>query len=338
MRTSEPRFPPRQSARAFVAPWSIPYTTAASEFLYGYSVVLAAIKANHRKLYNLYIHPRAERNEGYAVLERVAKNARINLKHVDDSWLPLMDKMSSGRPHNGCIVETSPLPRPPIASLGAASMESNSFQVTLSHQSREDADINGSKEHYTYPSSSWRHPFILYADGVTDEGNLGGIIRSAYFLGVDAIALPTRTSAPITHIALKASAGAAEAIPIFAVADPTGFLRDSSDAGWCIYASDAPTPIPSAPGGFGTQLDATPAAERKAAPRHPTILMLGSEGSGIKSSLMAKAHFKVGIRGARVSDEVGVDSLNVSTAAAMLCGEFMRRPVVEKGGKEGFLF
>ncbi|KAF2493172.1 alpha/beta knot [Lophium mytilinum] len=253
-----------------------------------------------------------------------------------------MDKMSSGRPHNGCIVEASPLPRPPIASLGAASMESNTFRVTLSHQSREDADINGSEEYYSYPSSGWRHPFVLYADGVTDEGNLGGIIRAAYFLGVDAIALPTRTSAPLTHVALKASVGAAEAIPIFAIADPTGFMKDSSEAGWRIYASDAPTPIASAPGGFGTQFDLTAASPFQHAhplARHPTILMLGSEGSGIKSSLMARAHFKVGIRGARLIDEVGVDSLNVSTAAAVLCGEFMRRPPApDKSGEEGFLF
>jgi 21S rRNA (GM2251-2'-O)-methyltransferase len=64
--------------------------------------------------------------------------------------------------------------------------------------------------------------------------------------------------------------------------------------------------------------------------------MLGSEGSGIKASLMARAHFKVGIRGGRAVDEVGVDSLNVSTAAALLCMEFLKRPKVEKKGD--FLF
>jgi 21S rRNA (GM2251-2'-O)-methyltransferase len=96
----EARGVPRESARDFIAPRSIPYTTAASEFLYGYSVVLAAVKANRRKLYNLYCHPRVERHEGYLVLERLAKQSRVNIQHVDDSWLPLMDKMSSGRPHN----------------------------------------------------------------------------------------------------------------------------------------------------------------------------------------------------------------------------------------------
>jgi 21S rRNA (GM2251-2'-O)-methyltransferase len=79
----------------------------------------------------------------------------------------------------------------------------------LDKQSKEDALVNGTKNQYMYKSSGWRHPLVLYVDEALDEGNLGAIACSAYFLGVDALVTPSRQSAPWSHIALKASAGAA---------------------------------------------------------------------------------------------------------------------------------
>ena len=60
---------------------------------------------------------------------------------------------------------------------------------------------------------------------------------------------------------------------------------------------------------------------------HPTILMMGAEGSGLRASLLNLAHYKVGIRHGRDVDEIGVDSLNVSVAASLLCYEALRKPV-----------
>ena len=212
-----------------------------------------------------------------------------------------------------------------------------------------------------------------------DEGNLGAIARSAYVLGVDALVTPSRQSAPWSHIALKASAGAAEAVPIFKVDAPAEFLGKSARAGWRIYASDAvpaapatstPPTIPSPPSSSSSESNAdadaeadlsatattstttsttTPPAQPDApiagvvytvarSPKrlpaghspvseHPTILMMGAEGSGLRTSLLNLAHYKVGIQQGRATDEVGVDSLNVSVAASLLCFEALKRPV-----------
>lgn len=73
-----------------------------------------------------------------------------------------------------------------------------------------------------------------------DPGNLGAIIRSGYFLGVDALALVSQTCAPLSNVALKASAGAAEAMPILSVDDAVEFLRKSKGNGWQVYAGVAP--------------------------------------------------------------------------------------------------
>jgi 21S rRNA (GM2251-2'-O)-methyltransferase len=332
---------------------SLPYTTAASEFLYGHSSVLAAIKANRRKLYTLYIHTRGLNREGIAAMVARAKAIKLNVREVDDKYLRAMDKASSGRPHNGFILEASPLPQLPITELGPSSLDGH-FHLTLDTQTKEDAAVNGTQTEYTYKSSGWRHPLLLYVDGVLDEGNLGAIARSAYFLGVDAIATPTRQSAPWSHIALKASAGAAEAIPIFTVASPPDFLGNSARQGWRIYASDAipaeearpvltsppptaDTPVLEPDVKAESSVVYTLARSTRRMPHdhspvgsHPTILMMGAEGTGLRSSLLNLAHYKVGIRNGRETNEIGLDSLNVSVAASLLCYEMLQKKVTEK--------
>ncbi|CAO2655962.1 Nn.00g047650.m01.CDS01 [Neocucurbitaria sp. VM-36] len=327
---------PRNSVRG---PESLPYTTAASEFIYGYSSVLAAIKANRRKFYRLYVHSRGASRDGLMARVRAHKLFPIT-EEVGDEYMRALDKASSGRPHNGVILESSPLPVPPITELKTASVTDESFSVAIDSQSAEDALVNGKQELYPYKSAGWRHPLILYVDGVLDEGNLGAIARSAYFLGVDAIITPTRQTAPWSHIALKASAGAAEAIPLFKVGEPTDFLGKSSRAGWRIYASDAIPPVPSISVSAADSQDdgaskvvytIARSAKRLSADHcpvaeHPTILMMGAEGTGLRSSLLNLAHYKVGIPHGREIDEVGVDSLNVSVAASLLCYEMLQKP------------
>ncbi|KAI4677148.1 uncharacterized protein J4E88_006955 [Alternaria novae-zelandiae] len=320
-------------------PESLPYTTAASEFVYGYGSVVAAIKADRRKFYNLYVHSRGASREG--LMSRIRSHKLFPItQEVGDEYMRALDKASSGRPHNGVILEASPLPVPPITELKTASLEDESFRVTLDSQSAEDVLVNGKQELYSYKSGGWRHPLILYVDGVVDEGNLGAIARSAYVLGADAIITPTHHTANWSHIAVKASAGAAEAIPLFKVGDPTDFLKKSAGAGWCIYASDA---IPPAPPSLSSTEDApepgsnkvvyTISQGRKRLPadhspvaEHPTILMMGAEGTGLKTSLVNLARYKVGIPHGREANEIGVDSLNVSVAASILCYEMLQKP------------
>lgn len=77
--------------------------------------------------------------------------------------------------------------------------------------------------------------------------------------------------------------------------------------------------------------------------KHPTVLMLGSEGEGLRWNLQKKADATVGIEGGwRLQGEPGsdvdpgrVDSLNVSVAAGLLVEGFLRRPSGEVGRAEG---
>ena len=83
-------------------PLSIPYTTPASEFLYGTSVVTSALLASRRKLYKLYIYDgdnREVRDQDKRI-QRLALDRDVVVEKVQGSWLRLMDKTSTGRPHN----------------------------------------------------------------------------------------------------------------------------------------------------------------------------------------------------------------------------------------------
>ncbi|KAF2137239.1 uncharacterized protein K452DRAFT_258006 [Aplosporella prunicola CBS 121167] len=333
----------------------IPYTTAASQFIYGMSSVRAALKAGRRRFYKLYIHDRAlnrsiqETNDKThnttSTLLALARDKHLSPIYVDNSWLKTLDMMSEGRPHNGCVLEASPLPVYPSEFLRGVSRSFPYFQVDFTKQSAEDKMINGNDPRIKYNSHGWRFPLVLYLDGIKDEGNLGAIFRSAYYLGVDAIAVSKRATAPLSAIATKASSGAVEAIPVITVNNPINFISHSILQGWRVYAADVPPPpkdnfnVTSEHHWRALDPDNTSPLITCVRPNsgavlgghsplaiQPTILMFGSEGSGFAPTLRARANYIVGIRGVRGDDILGVDSLNVSVAAALISMEFLKKP------------
>lgn len=304
-------------------PLSIPYTTPASEFLYGTSVVTAALLSSRRKLYKLYIYG-GENREAHDQDNRIrnlALDRSVVVERVKGDWLRLMDKMSLGRPHNGYILEASPLPKLPITGLQRVSKPQGPLHVVIDHQSREDEEINGSDTKVKYDVGFPRYPVVLLLDGILDPGNLGAILRTAFFLGVDAVTIANRSSAPLSSVALKASAGATESLPLMSVSQPGSFIDSCQNHGWKVYAAAAPSPRQRSGNGkyFSTSGLGSPVRD------HPCLLILGGEGEGLRWNIQQKADFEVGIDGQRIG-KGGVDSLNVSVAAGLLCEAFLRKP------------
>lgn len=66
--------------------------------------------------------------------------------------------------------------------------------------------------------------------------------------------------------------------------------------------------------------------------KHPSVLMLGGEGEGLRRLLEKKADYLVGVEGNRAG-QGGVDSLNVSVAAGLLCDAFMKKPAEKHGAR-----
>ncbi|CAK7564946.1 MAG: hypothetical protein SEPTF4163_002852 [Sporothrix epigloea] len=338
----------RESAPFSPVPLTIPYTTAASQFLYGRSVVEAALRSARRRLYKLYIYNGANSNSALQdqqkghLIERLATRRGITVQQVDERWQRLLDKMSKGRPHNGYVLEASPLPLPPLTALGPLVTGTDGisvapslarvpgFQIELGHQSREELDINGTSTFVPVGQTMAPHhrPLVLLLDQVLDPGNLGAILRSASFLGVSAVAVSKHSSATLSSVALKASAGAAEAMALFSVETPATFLAQSRKAGWKVFTA-VPPPEDAGPGISGMRnrtikhiLDLDGVEYNDPLKKDAIILVMGSEGEGLSRAIRREADAEVSI--ANQSGSNVVDSLNVSVAAGLLCASFLR--------------
>ncbi|KAL4932748.1 uncharacterized protein BDV17DRAFT_253645 [Aspergillus undulatus] len=332
-------------------PDTIPYTTPASEFIYGTSAVEAALRCTQRQLYKLYLYQSAEDQElglDKAVLRKLALAKNVKVKMAFAEWDRLLDKMSTGRPHNGCILEASPLPRTPIQALKPVKLEDDHFRLELAPQTREEAAVNGTDDRITINQSITqqhkRYPVVLLLDGVVDLGNLGAIIRSAYYLGVDAVVFAGRNSAPLSPVTIKASAGAAENMTLLDVKNEVDFIQRSRANGWRFYAADAlspdatyldptlihkdpPTATPTLTPGEGEGEGEGKAEQDYSIGHSPSVIMMGNEGSGLSHHIKSHADAIVSIPGARFLDPARVDSLNVSVAAALLMETFLRVPL-----------
>ncbi|KAI0164323.1 hypothetical protein GGR52DRAFT_559266 [Hypoxylon sp. FL1284] len=304
-------------------PVRVHHTTAASQFLYGHSVIEAALKDTRRKLYKLYLYCGENRQKisQTAGLETLADRCGVPITRVEDrDGLRMMDKMSDGRPHNGCVLEASPLPQLPLKALGAVSEDAANpgFSLELAHQSREEAQVNGAPTFIKTQLPLGRQPFVLLLDRILDPGNLGAILRSAAFLGVNAVAITKGSSATITSVALKASAGASEVLTLFSISSTVDFLTRSKESGWMVYAAVT---------------DSRPERSRLLTldriemydplSTQPTILVVGSEGEGLEKRVRRTADYQVSIP--NHSGYSMVDSLNVSVASGILCSTFLKK-------------
>ncbi|KAK4121088.1 hypothetical protein N657DRAFT_692604 [Parathielavia appendiculata] len=326
-------------------PISIPYTTAASQFLYGKSVVEAALRSSRRKLYKLYISKDATRpNEDISLIQKLAKRNDVPITFVDRDGQRLMDKLSASRPHNGFVLEASPLPQPPLTALGPLPEDYAANPVvplTLAHQSVEEAAINGTPS--SIPSlsagphipSTTHKPLVVVLDRILDPGNLGNILRSVHFLGASAVAITRRGSASLTPVALKASSGASEDMRLFSVTNLAEFVTLSRANGWSVYAAVASAGPRSAQHRLRHfsvwEVDGSDPLRRD-----PCVLLIGNEAEGLDRLIVKKADFEVNIP--NLSGSGVVDSLNVGAATALLCSAFMRgvgRELQGVGGATG---
>ncbi|KAK4178332.1 putative rRNA methyltransferase mitochondrial precursor [Triangularia setosa] len=315
-------------------PIAIPFTTAASQFLYGASSVEAAIRSSRRKLYKLYIlqgddvrqSQDADDIKAEKIIRLLAKQKNIPIEILSGKYgMRLMSKMSSSRPHNGFVLEASALPQPPIVALGpipedpAEYAAKPGFPVELGHQSAEEVVINGEKNFVYWRKSATHKPLVVVLDRILDPVNLGAILRSVGFFGAAAVAITNYGGTKITPVALKASAGAAEEVTIFGINSLPEFLNASRANGWEVYAAVAQEPGATRQ---RRQVDLLDIEETDPLKRAPCVLLLGSEGEGLDRLVVKKADYELNIPS--MAGQSVVDSLNVNVAGALLCAGFLK--------------
>ena len=321
-------------------PLTVKYTTAASQFLYGRSVVRSALSQARRKLYHLYIYGNEARidNKDDDAIRSLARVHKVPITIVPEGEQRLMDKMSAGRPHNGYVLETSPLPQLPVTGLGplVETPGKLGYEVTLGHQTKEELDVNGEETFMPRANNATPKPFVLLLNEILDPGNLGGLIRTASYLGVDAIGVTSRSSSTLTPVVLKSAAGAVEEVSIFTVESPLEFITASQKAGWRTFAAVAPPEKKLSKMHAGKFLSTEDVEDRDPLQTDPCILVLGNEGHGLPKQIKMASDFEVSVP-RFVHGPSSVDSLNVSVAAGLLCHSFVKGSAAQarRPGTEG---
>ena len=177
------------------------------------------------------------------------------IKFLEEKWA---QSMSKGGNHQGLLLEIAPLPTPDVATIKQGQ-------------------------------------FVVMLDGLTDVGNIGAIVRSAYALGVDAV-VATGVRQLNTAAIVRTSSGAMLDMPFLVLPNGLDLVNEFKQVGFTLY---------------GAAMEGEPIQQVSFASKR--VLVLGSEDKGISKKMRAKLDTTVSIE-----MKHAFDSLNVSAAAAIL--------------------
>jgi 23S rRNA (guanosine2251-2'-O)-methyltransferase len=145
---------------------------------------------------------------------------------------------------------------------------------------------------------------VLALDQLSDPQNLGTILRSAAFFGVDAVLVLKNRSAEVTPLVARVAVGGAELVDTYRVTNLARSLERLKQLGFWVYGLDERGPATLAQ----TEFD----------PR--TVLVVGAEGEGLRHRTRQFCDALLRIPGGRP----GLESLNAGVATAVALGEVFR--------------
>jgi len=180
---------------------------------------------------------------------------KLRIKFLENKWA---QSMAKGGNHQGILLEMEP-----FAESTLSAIKENSFVVVL--------------------------------DTLTDTGNIGAIVRSAYALGADGIIATGVKTLNFSSI-VRTSSGALLDMPMVIIPNILDVMNELKQVGFRIYGASMD----------GKVIDGYNFNDKR-------VLVLGSEGEGISKRAKPKIDEMVSIEMQRE-----FDSLNVSAAAAIL--------------------
>ncbi|MEZ5553561.1 MAG: 23S rRNA (guanosine(2251)-2'-O)-methyltransferase RlmB [Pseudomonadales bacterium] len=237
--------------------------------VHGFHAVSALLEQSPGRIRTLFLL-RGRRDERAERIIELARNAQVRVEFVDRRWFD----RNAGDAHQGIAANCHEL-----APAGEGDLES--IWESL-------------------PSPK----LLLVLDGVQDPRNLGACLRSAAAAGVQAVLLPRRRSAPLSAVALKTAAGAAERLRIFEVTNLARRLEWLQAQGvWLVGA------MGSAEADWSS-VDLT----------RDIAFILGGEEKGLRPLTVKHCDYLV-----RIPMAGGMESLNVSVATGVLLFEAVRQ-------------
>lgn len=235
------------------------------ERLYGITPVHAALTAERRALRGLWHRPARgqERNERLVEILELAARAGLPVRELDPEGLA---RKAGTAMHQGVVLDCGPLP------------------------------LLSARDLLERPGGTG--DVILALDQIEDPQNVGGLVRTAAFLGARAVLLHRSRRAPLTASVSKASAGTLEHFPVAESGNLADALLRCARDGWRVV---------------GSALDPSAVDHRRVDPGPPTVLVMGNEGRGIRPLTAKRCDTIVSI-----ARRGPAESLNVTVAAAIL--------------------
>jgi 23S rRNA (guanosine2251-2'-O)-methyltransferase len=247
------------------------------EILYGRQPVRETMRAGRRQVFKLLLAKGLKPTEVVAEILKHAERANVPVQAMDRQELA---KLSGEANHQGLAAEVSGYPYVDLAMLIGTSRQAN------------------------------EPPFLLLLDHVQDPQNLGSLLRSAEAAGVHGVVVPKRRAAGVTPAAVRASAGAAEHMPVALVTNLVRTMERLKTEGVWLAG-----------------LEAKPEAQlyTLADLSGPLALAVGSEGQGLARLVRETCDFLI-----RLPMQGQVGSLNAGAAGAIALYEVRRQRTVDR--------
>ncbi|MBN2799612.1 MAG: 23S rRNA (guanosine(2251)-2'-O)-methyltransferase RlmB [Deltaproteobacteria bacterium] len=237
--------------------------------LEGRNPVLECLTRGKRRVHHIWLDTGAKEDERVGRILSLAAAKGTPVERVERAFL---DRKAEGRVHNGVVASVDTLSAPTTKQLIDRLFEAGEA------------------------------PFLVLADGLAYEHNLGAILRSALGFGAHAVIVPTRRGAAVSPVVQRVAMGAAEEIPVIHEGLSSA-LKHIRKAGIPVVGADM--------GGVSLGQARLSGA---------LAVVMGAEGSGLSPTLAARCDQIVSIPLAG-----GLESLNVSVATAVLMYEKRRQ-------------
>lgn len=241
------------------------------EVLYGLHAVEEALRAGRRRFDHVLV-ARERHDERLERLVRACREAGVRVRPEPREQLTLTAKTAA---HQGVV----------------ALVRAQEFLAL------EDLFAPGS-------AAAGNSRLLLALDGVEDPQNLGALLRVADGAGVDGVLLTERRAAPLSAVAVKASAGATEHLRIARVVNLVRALEELKQQNLWVIGLDERGSVDY------DQFDLT----------GNCVLVMGREGAGLHDLVRRTCDHLL-----RIPMAGGVSSLNVSAAGAVVLYEAARQ-------------
>ena len=236
--------------------------------MYGWNTCMRFFETRPQDLLRLFFSKKRSSQLGSA--KKWCAKHKLPYRQLDAESL---NKVAAGMHHEGVVMVVQPVKPVPVHSFVRGGLGRRGLAVAL--------------------------------DRIGNPHNLGAILRSCAFFGVDGLIVPDEEGqAGLSPAAARTAEGAMEVTPIYRCSDLSSTLRDFKSRKVFVLGAD----LEAEQSIYDTKI------------RFPCVVVLGNEQEGLSSRIKKRCDQVVRIPGAGQ-----VQSLNVSVAAGVVLADLYRR-------------